>query len=191
MATDTMSAAVVRVMDAVDRVLVILAQAVLAGLMILTFVNVIGRSVFHESVPDSLIFSEMMMVALVFLPMGYVQSVGEHLEVTVLSDLFSLRVQRLLFAIGLLLGFLVFGLMAWLGWLSAYDAFQSGVDKFGSVLYIPEWPARMMIPLGLGWWCLRMLVQFLLPRTRPEGGNVELRQALNESELDDDPASRR
>lgn len=186
MSIDRISVMVVNGMNAVDKALVVLAQVILASLMVLTFINVIGRSVFHESVPDSLIFSEMMMVAVVFLPMGYVQSVGEHLEVTVLSDLFSLRVQKALFAVGLLFGFLVFGLMTWLGWLSAYDAFQSGVDKFGSVLYIPEWPARMMIPLGLGWWCLRMLVQFLLPRTRPEGGNTELRQALGETGMGDD-----
>lgn len=185
MSNNNATAVIVRVMNAIDRCLLVLAQIVLASLMTMTFVNVLGRSLFHVSVPDSLIISEMMMVAIVFLPLGYVQSVGSHIEVTVLTDLMSKRIQDALFAVGLALGVLVFGLMTWLGWLSAHEAFLSGSYGFNGVLYLPEWPVKMLIPLGLGWWCLRMLLQLLLPSTRPVEQETELEQALRDTKSHD------
>lgn len=187
------TATITTCMNAVDWLLVLLAQLILAAMMMMTFCNVVARTFFNVSIPDGLIISEMMMVAIVFLPLSYVQSVGAHLEVTVLTDLFNKKVQRLLYAGGLVLGIVVFGHMAWLGGLSAYDSFQSGAYDFSSALYIPEWPTRMLIPLGLGWWCLRMATQLLLPGARPKVADNELHQALHEAGVDagDDGSVRR
>lgn len=173
---------VVRVMNAVDRVVVVIAQSLLAGMVLVTFVSVVGRTFFSSSVPDDLLMQEMLMVAIVFLPLSYVQSVGGHLEVTVLSDSLPRKIQALLTLLGLLLGVIAFGWMAYLAWVKAYDAYLSGVYAFSSVLYIPEWPAKMLIPIGLGWWCLRMAVQLVLPSARPVEAETELNQALEGSE---------
>lgn len=175
------TSSILRFMDAVDRVLVFIAQLLLAAMMILTFVSVVGRGFFHKTVPDDLLISEMLMVGLVFLPLAHVQAVGAHIEVTVLTDLFSRKVQEWLVSMGLVLGIVTFGWMTWLGWLSAFDSFQTGGYGFSSTLYIPEWPVKMLIPLGLGWWCLRMLVQLVLPGARPAVAETELRQALDEA----------
>ncbi|WP_101674784.1 TRAP transporter small permease [Alloalcanivorax mobilis] len=179
----TIDSPLVRFMDRVDGVFIFVAQLLLAAMMLLTFVSVVGRSFLHKTVPDGLLISEMLMVGMVFLPLGYVQSVGAHIEVTVLSDLFSRRVQSLLISMGLVFGIVVFGLMAWLGWLNAYESWRTGGYGFSSVLYIPEWPVKMLIPLGLGWWCLRMLIQLVLPATRPAVAQTEVRQALDEVDM--------
>src|SRR5690606_10643019 len=77
-----------RFQNAVDRVLVLIAQGLLGLMVAITFVSVVGRTFFNWSVPDDVILAEFLMVALVFLPLGWVQSIGGHLEVTVLTDLF-------------------------------------------------------------------------------------------------------
>lgn len=172
---------VVRAMDSVDRVLVVIAQLLLIAMVTVTFFSVFGRTFFNKTVPDDLLIMELLMVALVFLPLGYVQSIGAHIEVTVLSDLFPKRVQSILVALGLLLGVVVFGWMAYVGWLNAYSSYQLGEYGDSSVLYLPIWPAKMLIPVGLGWWCLRMLAQLMIPAARVKA-DTEAQQALRETE---------
>lgn len=183
------ASAIVRFMDAVDRLLVLVAQLLLGCMVLLTFVSVMGRTFINKTVPDDLLINEMLMVAIVFLPLSYVQSVGAHLEVTVLTDVLPKKVQEFLATAGLAAGVVVFGLVAYLGWINAYDSYESGAVGWSSVLYIPEWPAKMLIPLGVGWWCLRMLVQLLIPNARPAHAETELSQALDETDSDREPDS--
>lgn len=172
--------AIVRIMDGIDRVIVLIAQLLLGSMVLLTFVSVTLRTFFNSSVPDDVLMQEMLMVAIVFLPLSYVQSVGAHLEVTVLSDLLPEPAQKGLTVLGLALGILAFGWMTYLAWEQAAEAFASGELAYTSVLDIPEWPAKMLVPIGLGWWTLRMMVQLLLPSTRPKEADTELRQALED-----------
>lgn len=156
-----------RLMDAVDAVLVFVAKLILAAMVAVTFMSVVARTFFNSSVPDDLLINEMFMVALVFLPLGWVQSIGAHLEVTVLSDLFPDAVQKVLISFGLLLGLLMFGGMAYVSWHTAYEAYVFDQLAYNSVLGLREWPAMLIIPIGLGWWCLRLFVHLVLPCTRP------------------------
>jgi TRAP-type C4-dicarboxylate transport system permease small subunit len=177
---ETRGLAIVRFMDAVDRVVVVIAQLLLVAMVCVTFVSVVGRTFFNTSVPDDLLINEMIMVALVFLPLSYVQSVGGHLEVTVLSDLLPQKVQNALVTAALVLGIVVFGMVAYLSWGQFMEAWESGEIGYSSVLDIPEWPAKLLIPFGIAWWCLRMSVQLVLPAARPVEADNELRQALED-----------
>lgn len=181
--------AIVRFMDSVDRVIVLIAQALLVMMVLITFVSVVLRTFFNSSIPDDLLLSEMLMVAIVFLPLSYVQSLGGHLEVTVFSDLLPQGLQRFLVTCGLLLGVIMFGMMAYLSWGEFAHAWESGEIGYSSVLNIPEWPAKLLIPFGLGWWCLRLAVQFLVPSARPEHADSELNQALHDEKYQVDAAS--
>lgn len=181
--------AIVRLMNSVDRVIVLIAQALLVMMVLITFVSVVLRTFFNSSIPDDLLMNEMIMVAIVFLPLSYVQSLGGHLEVTVFSDLLPQGVQKFLVTCGLLLGFVMFGMMTYLSWGEFAHAWESGEIGYSSVLDIPEWPAKLLIPFGLGWWCVRLAVQFLLPSTRPEHADTELNQALHDEKYQVDPVS--
>lgn len=170
-----------RFQNAVDRVLVLIAQGLLGLMVAITFVSVVGRTFFNWSVPDDMILAEFLMVALVFLPLGWVQSIGGHLEVTVLTDLFPKKLVSFLVGVGLLFGFVMFALMTYLSWLSAYESFVYKEVAYASVLWLQEWPVRMLIPFGLAWWCLRMLTHLLWPQLRPQKES-EFEQALRETE---------
>lgn len=170
-----------RLMDRIDGFLILIAKLMLAFMVVVTFVSVIGRSFFNTSVPDDLLLAEMMMVALVFLPLSWVQSMGAHLEVTVLTDFFPQWLQKALVTMGLCLGLLIFGVMAYLSGVAAYEAYVFNELAYNSMLNLPDWPAKAVIPLGLGWWCLRMLVHLVWPRIRP-GEETEFDVALRETE---------
>ncbi|KAA1172451.1 TRAP transporter small permease [Marinobacter salinexigens] len=166
---------------AIDQQIVRLSQCLLALMVIITFVSVIGRTFFSKSVPDDLLFSEMLMVAVVFLPMGFVQSVGAHLEVTVITEHFPQKIQTVLVKLGLIIGITFFGLMTWFSAQMAWEAWELDAIAYGSALSIPEWPAKALIPLGLGWWCVRMFVQLVFRAARPKH-ETELTQALEATE---------
>lgn len=170
-----------RFMNAVDRWLILFAQLMLAAMVLITFVSVIGRTLLNTSVPDDLLIAELLMVVLVFLPLSWVQSLGAHLEVTVLTDFFPEAVQKALVSFGLLLGLVMFGGMAYVSWESAYESYVFGELAYNSVLDIRDWPAKMLIPLGLGWWCLRLIVQLIWPATRHEA-ETEFKSALKDTE---------
>ncbi|WP_232802335.1 TRAP transporter small permease [Alloalcanivorax mobilis] len=157
-----------RGMSLVDTVFIVIAKLMLCAMVLVTFLSVIGRTFFNTPLPDDLLISEMLMVALVFLPLSWVQSQGAHLEVTVLTDFLPKPVQTLLVSIGLLLGLAVFGTMTYVSWMSAHDAFVFDELAYNSVLDLRDWPAKMLIPLGLAWWCLRILTQLLWPASRPD-----------------------
>jgi len=168
-----------RWMDAVDRVLVYGAVLLLLAMVLVTFVSTIGRTFFNHSLPDDILISEILMVAVVFLPLGHVQALGAHLEVTVLTDRMSPRSQERLYVAGLVFGLIFIGSMTYFTLRLAIESFLVGELAYGSLLNIPEWLAKAFIPVGLAWWWLRMAAQLLLPgmRPRPEG---EIQRALEE-----------
>lgn len=158
---------ILRVMDRIDGVIVLVGQILLSAMVAVTFVSVIGRTFFSHPLPDDVIFSEMMMVAVIYLPLSFVQKEGAHLEVTVLTGFFPMKVQSVLVSIGLVLGIVMFSIAAYQSTLSAYESYQFGVTAYASTLGLPEWPIRALIPIGLVWWCLRMLIYLVAPHTRP------------------------
>jgi len=170
-----------RFMNAVDRWLILFAQLMLAGMVLITFVSVVGRTFLDTSVTDDLLIAELLMVVLVFLPLSWVQSLGAHLEVTVLTDFFPEAVQKALVSFGLLLGLVMFGGMAYVSLQSAYKSYVFGELAYNSVLNLRNWPAKMLIPLGLGWWCLRMAIQLIWPATRHDA-ETEFKSALKDTE---------
>jgi TRAP-type C4-dicarboxylate transport system permease small subunit len=158
-------------MDAVDRLLMRIATVLLLSMVLVTFISSIGRAVFNRSLPDDILISEILMVAVVFLPLGYVQARGGHLEVTVLTERMAPRVQEYFYVAGLVLGLLFIGSMTYFTARLAIESFTTGELAYGSLLNIPEWLARGLIPIGLSWWWLRMALQLFLPQTRPRSGS--------------------
>ncbi len=157
-----------RAVDAVDNAAILIGEIGLFVLMGVIFVSVLGRSFFSFSIPDRTIFTEILMVVIVFLALGHVQKLGGHLAVTILSDRLPARANHILGSMALVLGIAIFGGSAWFSADVAIDAYRSNAIFFSSLLDIKRWPALTLVPLGLSWWALRMLLQLLMPSERPE-----------------------
>lgn len=167
-----------RFMDRTDDVIAVIGQALLAAMVAVTFISVVGRTFFSHPLPDDVNFSELMMVAVIYLPLGYVQREGAHLEVTVLTERLPQAVQSFLVSVGLVLGIVMFSVATYFSAQAAYEAYSYGTTAYASTLGLLEWPVRALIPVGFAWWCIRMLIHLIAPGTRP-ARRSELDEALS------------
>lgn len=136
-------------------------------LMILVSADVIGRKVW-TSVPGSFELSEALMVPAVFFPLMFVQMRREHVFVGVTTDWLSARTVACLDGLAAVIGFLMFGLLTWLSFGRALDAYSIGEYRL-AVISVPIWPFRLMIPLGTGLMVLQLAIMAIEEFSRAFG----------------------
>lgn len=157
--------------DRIDWMMVVAAQISIVALMALLFIAIVFRStfaIFALTIPDASLFSQMLMVAVVFFTVGNAQKIGAHIEVTAVADLLPDKVNLAFRLFALTVGVIVMGGAAWFSAIRAAEDFYSNAIVFSSILYLVEWPGRMLVPLGLAWWTLRMAMQIFIPAERYE-----------------------
>ncbi len=146
-----------KIFDWIDRVLVVVAEAALIVMMLLTTISVIGRYFFNAPIPDDLVMSEFLMVFVVFLPLSAVQAAREHVFVTIFTDWMSNRAKVVLETIGVVIGFCIFTIIAIATFTDFFAAWSVGAYTEGS-LELPEAPPRFVLFFGLAVFSLRLLV---------------------------------
>lgn len=117
-------------------------------LMLMMAVDAIGRKV-ASALPGALEFSEALMVPAVFLPLMFVQLRREHVFVGVVTDWLSPRTRAFLDGVAAVVGMVIFGLLTWLAFDKALQAFTVGEYRV-AVISVPIWPFRCIIPFGTG-----------------------------------------
>lgn len=148
-----------RVLSRTDRLVQLLAGAALAAMVGVVFLSVLGRAVW-KPIPDDYTFAEWAMVLTVALMLGGIQGRGEHIEVTALAERMSLRANRALRLIGVLVGTLVVARLAWVSLDKVPDSFLE--VTYGSIHDLPMWPPRLVFMLGIAWWLARIAAQALI-----------------------------
>jgi len=110
----------------VEAALGVVAAALLFAMMLLTFVDVVGRYLFNQSVVGAFEITEIMMALLIFAGLPLVVRREEHVTVDLVERLFTPRVRRAYrIAIELASGALMLGL-AHLMWRKAGRAADYG-----------------------------------------------------------------
>ncbi len=150
-----------KLFDWIDRAFVAIGVLALIAMMLLTTVSVIGRYLFNSPIPDDLVMSEFLMVAVVFLPLSAVQAAREHVFVTIFSEWLSNEKKVMLETLGVLVGLLVFGVMARATFDDFYAAWEVGAYVEGP-LELPESPARFVVFIGLTVFAIRLAVDAVL-----------------------------
>ncbi len=117
-------------------------------LMLMMAVDAIGRKV-ASALPGALEFSEALIVPAVFLPLMFVQLRREHVFVGVVTDWLSPRTRAFLDGVAAVVGMVIFGLLTWLAFDKALQAFTVGEYRV-AVISVPIWPFRCIIPFGTG-----------------------------------------
>ncbi|WP_043532189.1 TRAP transporter small permease [Litchfieldella xinjiangensis] len=109
------------------------------------------------------------MVAVVFLPLAYVELQQEHISVDVLVGRFPAPVQLAFYLFACSLGLLYFGMLCYQGYLDALRAttrLETAMANFQFYL----WPSRWALPVGFAAMCLAILANMTKA--------LRLRQAL-------------
>lgn len=117
--------------------------------MVSTAADVTSRQLTGSSIPGVVEYSEVLMVGLIFLGLAYAQRVGAHIGVDLVTERMPVRVAHAVRTVGLVIAIGIVAIMAWETLEVALRSFESREFRFGLV-QVPIWPARLMIPLGLG-----------------------------------------
>lgn len=144
----------------VDRAVGDLAGVALVAIMLLTAISTFGRYLFSRPVPDGEAITEMLLVAVVLLPLAYAQTLREHVSVTVFTDMLGWRSLLWLERLGLLIGVLSFGFLAYALGLGALRAYNTN-DAYLGVNLILTWPARAIAAVGIGVFTIRLAVDLV------------------------------
>jgi len=130
---------------AASRALGVVAAAALFAMMLLTFVDVIGRYGFHHSIFGAAEIVEQLMMLTVFAGLAFITAKNEHITVTLMEALIARRLdapQRWA-SIAMSLGCTV--LITWEMLQHAIDLLRSG--KRTAVLDLPQWTLPMSAAL--------------------------------------------
>jgi len=126
----------------------------LAGLgfmvvMAMTVADVARRTLDGHSIPGMVELVEVGLAALVFLGLFSAQIRGVHVKTPMVTNMLPARLGHACRALGLLVGLVFLCWMTYETATSALDSFSRGEYRYGSAK-VPIWPAKMIIPAGLG-----------------------------------------
>ncbi len=137
-----------KVIHGISTAFGVVAALCIAAVMFSTAADVIVRQVTGSSIPGVVEYSEVLLVALVFLGLAYAQRVKAHIGVDIVTDRLRPRVSHVVRAVGLVLAILVLAWMTYETAMVAVHAFEVREYRFGLV-QVPIWPVRIVVPVGL------------------------------------------
>ncbi len=146
---------VVSAVRMVNRWLHFAAGLMLLGVMLVTIVDVLGRTFFDSPFRGTIELTEMGMVLIVYLGLGYAEHRGDHISVDLVHSQVGPRMQRALAVFTGLFGAAVIGLLTW-----NLHRFADRLDVGGfttAVLRIPQGPVALIAVLGGGMFVLALI----------------------------------
>ncbi|MBI1384363.1 MAG: TRAP transporter small permease subunit [Rhizobiales bacterium] len=143
------------------------AAAIVAGLCILAMTiigaaDVFGIFVLKRPIPGAFEFTEILMVASIFLALAMAQANRQHVSVEVLQKVLPAGIKRLSWRLNCLLTLAFFVLMSWIAWKVAANSFMIGEFSSG-LIQVPVWPARVALAVGTTLISLQALAGLLEP----------------------------
>ncbi len=142
-----------------DKVLGFLAALVLMLLMIITFIDVLGRYLFSAPLPGAFELTEIMMAMLIFAGLPLVSRANQHVTVNLIVGILSpiiLHLQRL---ITQAIMAVVLAVMAWRMWIKAEEMLEQGDET--AYLLLPIAPVAFFMTLMMAVSTLIVAIQFI------------------------------
>ncbi len=150
-------------LNKVNRPLIALVKYIalwtLAGMMFLTFVDVMFRRVFNSPVLGAPELIEFMMGIVVTFSVVYCAYKKSHIAVDIIIVYFPDKTRKWLDCITSFITLFLFVLIAWQAFLYIGDEYHSRLTS--PVLYIPVYPFIAAVAVGFVVICLVLLAEFL------------------------------
>ena len=149
-----------RAQGAVEKIATFLnygAMVAIALSILLTIADATLRYAFSSGIPGSYHLSEFLLVAIIALPLARCQIIHSHIRVDILIRRIHGRALHIIEFLSLVLAFILFALAAYTTGENAVIAFVKGDFERGIINY-PLWPAKSFVPIGIGIFCLTLLV---------------------------------
>ena len=161
--------------DRLSKFLMVLAAVWAFGLTFMILADIIGRGAFDAPINGTAELVTASIVIIVFLQAGYAIRSRSMLRADFLGTHLPPKVQRVLLAIGHLLGAAFFLMIITGGWDESIRSFVEGEYEGEGALRVLSWPARWTVLIGSAIAMINYLVLAYIDVFKPE---------LAESELD-------
>ena len=125
--------------------------------MFLTSADVLGRYLFNNPITTVYEIVQIMLLGIVYLSIAYVLSLRGHPKVDIITSWLPWRAQLALDIFGYTLGLLMMAVVTWQCGLRAWHSWVVGDYTMGLV-FIPLWPGKSMLPIGIGLLCIRLIL---------------------------------
>lgn len=145
----------------ISNVLAGFACLVLVLVMMVTFVDVVGRYFFNAPITFAVELIQLGMGLLVLFGLAITTLERGHIAVDIIDTLVPRMVQRLLGAIASFGGALFISLIAWRLWDRGFNFLGDGLAT--DVLFLPVWPVVMLMALAASIAALVALMQVIAP----------------------------
>lgn len=170
-----------RVVHQATQVLALIAVLCIVVMLVAIVADVTRRTLFGESVAGVVELAEVMMVAIVFLGLGFAERRGAHVSMTLLIRKLPPRAAAVVNGLGLLLVVAVVGWMVYVTADRALVSFEDREFRFGLVR-VPVWPARIAIAVGLVVYFLELVFR-LIDDVRAAMGRASEADDADETDL--------
>jgi TRAP-type C4-dicarboxylate transport system permease small subunit len=155
-------AALARVLDICNRIIVVLAGIALVAACLILSYSVLGRALFKSPnywQDEAAVF---LLVGATFLTAAYVQSQRGHVAIEAFTSLLSPLANRIRLWLVDVASFAFCAFFAWKSWTLAHEAWVDG--KVSNSMWSPPLTIPyVLMALGMSLLCLQLLLQIILP----------------------------
>ena len=145
------------VLTRIEKVFVVVAGGSIMLMMLLTTFDLLSRKFLDYSIPSLYEFTEdYLMVGLVFLTVSFVYTQGGHVRVTLFEHHLPRPIAAAWEKLHQLMALVLFLFIMTKGWDAAIQAYEFN-ERSNSVLAYPLAPSLMLVPIGSGLLCIRIL----------------------------------
>jgi len=154
-----------------NSVCISVAGVAILAITVLGAADVMSTALLGQPIAGVYESTQTLMVLVVFLSLGFLQTSNGNIAVDILTSRFSRKARAVQFAAAELLGFVFFALLAWQGWIFAVDSFNINEYSAGLVRF-PLYPAKFALAIGAAMTAISCVARVLrLPQEldrRPE-----------------------
>lgn len=119
---------------------------ILLCMMLLTTCDVIGRYIFNAPITGAYEITEVMMVTVIFLFIGYTQAEKAHISIDLVVRLLPKKLRMTIDLITHLLSLFIIILIAWMNILRCLELMRR--NEVTAILYIPVAPFVLILAIG-------------------------------------------
>lgn len=130
----------------------------LAGMVCITFTQVVARYIFNYSFVWALELTGVLFAWLIFIGLSYGVRVGTHIGIDILTRALNPAVARWVGVVASALCVVYACILAFGGWQYVAKLLTVGIEM--QDLPIPQWVPKLVLPLGFGLLALRFLAIF-------------------------------
>lgn len=149
-----------RVLSALEQAALFVAGLILLLMGAIMTASVLGRHLFVRPIPDDLLMVGLLNVAVIALPLAYVEYTRGHISVTITTDWMGVRVLGALRAFGALAMAVFFGSIGYMVSMRMPAEIARGA-YYDGILHIPTWPMKAVFGFGILLLVMRLLASIV------------------------------